>query len=857
MSKSVQIFDWKSEPFGFLSNNYNHSMFFSQTRKQYASVNQYIYENMLTEHSSKQELRRIKKNIENAFLEKRKMEINNVIRKAIQIALKTKFTQDDELRSELINTGNARLYYLSNDPFLGASAGHESKNWYGIYLEQIRNELISDLKKKKKETDEKEKNMIFYHIYLASIALKNAIQKDKDDLKRFLKMPITDILSILGTPKDALNIEELLANKKKDMYKDIELFIDNTDNLVPSIRKKYIAELRLAKKTDRKKIIFDTYTDFFIKQEYPLLDKEKAKKVKSQTFSSMNFLNQSDLLETKLYKVFKQNKLPEKVMTAIHQKLEHYTIPSKKEVEEATNEVITFSSKSVEPTQYNKLSISKIYILQTENMSAEDIEKYKSYMKYVKFSPLHNEKKMLVIGNIPFLRVSNYIIASVIAYESKMSIEMAHSYLLKQAKKISELVPQDFLDTDKATANYLKVSEESSEKYLIQYCKEGLDKKFEDRIAQDFLLATGNKHIIYNDFTNPILGIGNNHKGKNIVGKYLVDIRAKLIKQRQTEKIHLIRTEDITELFKTNSFMKNWAELRVRECCNVLQIMKKYIKRKFNSEINEFNSAFTISVLDNIYQSCSKIYGASKQVTSKAPDYFIQWAKKYCDTIKNDAIEVIWKRTVIVIYYLVQSIDASNRSDITITSEIAKAQTYSSAVIEKCEDLGLSKYDNCIISALVNLLSGIIKFNTNISVTYEITEEDVRIAVSIILNSFVIELDSISETMEKEDKEYDLPVDLGELPDIEHPELVFDEIDDLNEQRDLEGEIDESNDYGDEYDESPLTDIIETVISDIPEIKDKEAIGIAIEKAVKTIKKWRMPIERKRNRINFFATQIR
>ena len=109
------------------------------------------------------------------------------------------------------------------------------------------------------------------------------------------------------------------------------------------------------------------------------------------------------------------------------------------------------------------------------------------------------------------------------------------------------------------------------------FSTKGLDKKFEDRGLEDLLLMTGYSKLIYNDFSDPILGVGDkkqNIKGLNYIGEYLMKLRMKYRELRKNETFDKLDESHISEILTEDPFMKEWLRMRVTDMCKVVTIMK-------------------------------------------------------------------------------------------------------------------------------------------------------------------------------------------------------------------------------------------------------------------------------------------
>jgi predicted NAD-dependent protein-ADP-ribosyltransferase YbiA (DUF1768 family) len=924
MVEVIKFFDPNDKPFGRLSNNYRHNIKLADG-KTCATVTNYIYASILRKPLHKQIVCLAKKDVIQTFNKLYEEEFNSKFKKALKKSLQVKFSNpDSDISKLLLQTGDARIFYFSYDHFLGTIDPNDSmkgENWYGLALEQARLDLNNMLKKQKTLVINTEKDEKIYDIYLAQKGLIDAIKKG-NNLKQFIGMSISEIIRVLGRQNlehMCLPIKPFLENFRRGHSDDIKPFIDYPENLVHVIRKNWIPKLQENKQREERKIIFDMYADYLLDRKFPDVTKDKYAEAKSQHFDNPTFQAEAENLEIRLYNLFKAGMLSENLCKDIDERLKSFYIPTDDEVKEAILYPISWKDK---PEDIKKITKSRngesIIVLPSELFN--DSPFYRNNAKYIALSPFAFSIPLLKIKNFSYITIAHYILTKLIKFVGHISLKESYSYILRTPG-----IPKDqnsFLDPDQVTKNFNTIKDKTYFSDMIKYAKEALDKKFEDRYMQDILLITGNSQLIYNDFSEPILGGITNKREKayNFVGKYLMELRNKFIQIRKQEKFDVLKEEDITNIFQTDRFMNDWIRNRVKDSCNVLNIMKNYLKVKQNIT-TDLTTEFTSAVLDNIFQPCSQIYAAAHNIKAKVPDYFRQMVLNECNQFKpgRDAqsVEVIWKRLAVIIYYLIKHLNDSGSTIENIRAEIGRVQIFSSTSIHKCEKIITNEYDNCIVSAIINILRGIIDFNKKFSKSYEVTvtELDVKTAVSIILKTdpygILVKKDKKLDYLKNDDEDisddddevtherkYKPPNKLYKLykKDIDIPDfkpmyveegrevlededdedalgkegqLIFEheeEIDPedkqvLAEEEEEEVEFDERDgeeDFHSDEDDgySPHSDLIVLVLRTIDEIKYPEDIADNIEEAVKVIKGWKkMSTHAKRIRINFFATQ--
>lgn len=880
MTKTIKIFDPKDKPFGWLSNNYKHEM--TIDRQIWQTVTNFIYASVLQTPMNKNVIRLTSntKDVKQEFLNLYQEEINNVIEKSIMEALPVKF-ENEQLSELLLSTGKSPILYVSNNTLLGIGAKNDGKNLYGKQLMQVRHLLRAAYKIKEKETAKVEKDQIIYDTYLAEIGMTDAI-KAGDDLSDYINKSSTEIVDILGRNKlsqKAPNKETILENIHKGNFPNILRAVDYPGTLVLEIRKKRMGDLRVAKIKERKSILFEMYADYLLVKYYPELPADKYAHAKNQQFKDMGWQQKKEL-EDSLYELFKKGMLSSRLSDAFDERMSSFEIPSEEDVKNAKNVTINYTDKpSTITAPYAPATGKPILVYSSDSPDIED-----KYKPYIVFSPI-SLTGMLKINGLIYPTVTHFIIYNLLAHLPDVGKNQAYSYLLQQPDQ--KFTGENFLHPNSAQRKYENIRDISYQEQLHKYAREGMNVKFTDRVLQDILIMTGDSNLVWNDFSDPILGIGTKEiKGENFVGKYLMELRSKFIEERKNEQLETINADDITTVLNKDPFMKEWLRMRVRDMCKVLRTMKNYIWAK--DEIDtKFNVEFTTTVLDKIYQPCSQIFGAANKITAEVPQYFrvmVQDCPGFSQ-IGHDTVEVMWRRLAVMIYYLIEHLDNSSIKNIRAVIGRIELMVSNKAT---CVNIIADEYDNCIASALINLLKGINIFNKQFSYNTTITEKDVNTAASIILDADVSDEVAPKSKIakKKDDPEIDpafmklIKGNIGDFEDYEslsavkrpirdNPEIYPEdygpefvpELDEHSERDEDEEEFvfplsPEDSEFESEQEAgfSLRRNMLVSVVSEIEDIKDPELIAKHIEGAIDTIKTYPMSKQIKRNRINFFAT---
>ena len=858
MATEIKISDPNDKPFGCLSNNYMQKKLDNNDVKinsiNCMTLTNYIYANFLKKGTHIRAVCKEKdyKMVKKKFIEFNNSEIVTELKKSIMTALDIMFKNSPELTNLLLSTGTSDIKYVST--FLGNKSTCYDKNLYGICLQQQRHKIKGEIIKKEKQSQEEKEEQSNYDIYIVYKGLTTLI-KGGEDIRPFLGKNINEIIQQLDRKvlERQMNKNNFLIEYKKgsnftklgDLYK-------YPQHLVPYILKTELRILFTNNERKKKKEIFSMYADYLLAKEFNV-EKDKYEVAKTQEFNNEKFNNMAYQLEDRLYALYKAGSLSERLSNNMDTIDKSYPFPSQKQVEEA--EKYTFSYDKTEKKDLEEQHKPEIFVYPYPSRDS----KYSENAQYTLLSPLSffEKEKVLKIDNRFYISIIHYIIVNLLIHIG-VSYDIAYTYILKNKDNKGVYTKESFVDPIQVISIYNNQKQKIYADNLIKYTKKGLELKFNNnRVLQDFLLATGNATLIYDSNVGDAI---DNSIFKRVVGQYLMGLREKFSKERLDDKFNLLKAADVTWLFKNDSFMNEWVKKRVFDSCTTLIIMKDYLKYKYNHDV-KISSEFTRMVLDNIYQPCSEVYGAADEITAEAPEYFSKMvAESPISTRDSKVIDVIWKRLAVVIYYLILHLKTNLKKNIKtqdISSEIVNIQTLTNNIYQ-CEEIITSDdYANCIASAIINLICGIYKFNKKISkdpeAIIDINEKDVNAAVSIILQT-------VNVTISKETDEEEHSEQEEEHSDEE--ELKFN----LDKKSSDESSGDESSgDEGHESDGSgndlsPREDrsmMIKEFLNHLDEFNytNKTMISKNIEEAIEFIKKNTTKINNKvkKNRINFFA----
>ena len=483
----------------------------------------------------------------------------------------------------------------------------------------------------------------------------------------------------------------------------------------------------------------------------------------------------------------------------------------KKDVDERLIEIERIKSV-IDKVYYNLDTITRDRDIKNYNEDLKnDIKNYNEDLK--KLNKLYKNKKNDL--NRIYEKQTN----NVLSFAG--NLKEAQQYLLKDpsGKNWNINTPFNWIDYKTLYDNYFNISLYKIDERLKELTIIGLNKKFEDRILQNILLTTENRIIVWNDRKDNILGIGKSINGENFVGKYLMTLRNEIFNQQNLENIEILTEENVTNIIQGDTFMTNWLEMKLKDMCNIVKKVKQYSKLKYDINI-ENNKLFYNIVLNKILQPCSELFILSNKVTAEVPLYFVKLVNKYIKTKYNPSIiQLLWKRIVVMVYYIIKNVKDPTLYNIKNT--LLKVELL---VSKEQNCISIIKEDekaNCIFSALINILSGIIEFNkeynklknelviptesfyniqTGEIISIEpknintlINKYDFELAISIILNTTnIITLETIKEDKNKKEVEEEVMEPVEEDQD-EAVEEIFEYAIQENEDQEQQNEEDKED----------------------------------------------------------------
>jgi predicted NAD-dependent protein-ADP-ribosyltransferase YbiA (DUF1768 family) len=307
--------------------------------------------------------------------------------------------------------------------------------------------------------------------------------------------------------------------------------------------------------------------------------------------------------------------------------------------------------------------------------------------------------------------------------------------------------------------------------------------------------------------------------------------------------------------FKKDTFKKDDPENNLLE----MQIFEAMQEEQLNEFLGKKNKEEVVHItqedLEKVKREQDKIYTDFKNKIKKS-----ETEDKYYQQSLTNISQLYWKYIVRLLNELIKiSSDSKDNSENSINKIILMYEKESSKLI-KCSSIIEDEKQNCTVSALINLLSIIKIFKLHFSCPNNLDTEDVKFAVSIIIEiPYKTKLDDIEEMS---DSDKDLEENIVE-EDSDSDGEVFDVKEDLFPPEETKDDIHASNTYNPisygfngKYKKEDIANIEKLLASFNDNVHSSVNHQLAqyIMDSVKIIEDYKMDPQVKSNRINFFAT---
>ena len=886
---AIRISDPVDRPFGALSpSTYQPFYIDGET---YNTVLNYTYSSILKYPGNRSLLMNASpKDIYDLYDKTSKIEVGRCQQEAASAAYRPKILSNEELKTLLLDTGTRKIIYMSLNPYLGINpTTNEGTNTIGNILMAIRHDLHVE-KRELLQTDATQKHdENLYKSYLIYTGLLSRIRSG-DNLMNYLGLNTEQLITILGNDIrkyeniEANSPEEALAKRSppkstivmmknaKQLEHVIEDGIYAPELLVRSVRKDGLGHLRTRLLKERSRIIFDCFVDYVLEKSYPNVRNEQYEAARRQTFRSLQAKELDALIETTVEQ-YNQGMISERLSRCIDNKIERIRPPSLEDIQSAEEFDVSYQGERA-------IANTKIYVTDGNNNPIELWKDPNDRMdpSYYPLLPTVNTG-IITVNDYRFPDVSTYILFQSLIYHAgpSSSFPLSNSSPSRISTEVGKIYntliladesPDHFLPIEELNHAYPRLVQQWINQRSRDSATRAMDVMFRNQNTQDLLLSTGEQPIEYivkcrfidggnvdDNSCDLFLGVAyvrrhNQHipHGSNVIGQYLSIIRDRVKDQRKDIHLEKLTIDDITDLLRASPFLDSWMKMKVKDMCLTILKLWHYHQsanittrnRSILEDPDDIPPGIIRQALDKIYQPCSQISGNISRINIESPAYFTSLinSRTGFEGVGFDGIDAIWKRTAVMIYFIIHQMRKT--SMVGIISIIAGAESLnSSEIAQDCPNLATTDVERCIVAAILNILDGIMRFNTATARgTTEIDAKAVNVAISIILDNPDTTFNYFSARKEQVTRDMTNPSE--EL--IQESRMVQENSDDL-------GTSDEMGPR-----RSILRPELERILERNSVPKDNLNILLdTIDRAVVIIRDDRkMSLRTKTNRINFF-----
>jgi hypothetical protein len=322
------------------------------------------------------------------------------------------------------------------------------------------------------------------------------------------------------------------------------------------------------------------------------------------------------------------------------------------------------------------------------------------------------------------------------------------------------------------------------------------------------------------------------------------------------------------DLHRREEWANFWRHLNASE---VSQPEKKEALKVFKvQQKEEYNDFWGIETGMRTNDAISRHEHEISELKKEFSRYLRKYERvdKHYFLVMKGIAQIYWDHIAVMLSALIQNVippTASNIRDVLVKVEMLNSEKAS------CARIIVNEQDNCIVSALLNLLVGIQKFKEEFSGNTELDTDDVSLAGSIILNNKFQ-----AKHVNPDEPDFDDGDDVVPLFDVS-PSGSF-PVDRETTPIDVVNKDEDDDENFDVYAENPyfafkwgvkgrrntgrrgkqigssgdLAKVEQQLIQ--MGVSDSRELSMAIMKTVQSVKKSNMSAKVKQNRINFFAT---
>lgn len=768
MAKTISIFDPKEKPYGSLSNNA--TSYFELDGEKWKTVTHYLYSSLLHFHTFKALVRNQAKvrEVRDVFLNLYNQEIHDVTVSAVYEANEVKFS-NPELKKLLLATEGYEIIYLSSDPILGVRIEGEEligDNALGKSLMQIRARSAVAVAKAEPTAPQKLEDKI-YEIYKAYQVLETYVNRDNRDVASLEGLSYEEIINTRPQAASTgagwvLESKFLPAPKFIDKALVVELYnrgsfpiitkeVENPGNLVPLFRQEFIGRINNKIKLNRQNVILKMFFNYWMNKgdprdgpKFSTIPESKWGEARTEALSQLS-TSQLVSLRERLAFLFEKGMLSATLSGEIDDALANLPRPlTKEEIAKIKNFTLYKEEKEVRAEEERpKPQGRKIFIKESGN--PPEIQPFSPYFH----APME-------IFALEFPTVIHYILTKLLSILRQFgALGNAYNKML-----IPGAAGVQFRDIPSYYSVYQYEKDVEYVEGMEGFTVLGMDKKFAGHYSlQTLLLTTEGSMLEYTD-RDLILGTGplpekrgNNfvdpeRQGNNFVGKYLMKIRERVAKERATAGETIVKIEEVASVLLGDVQLRQWMESRLIELCQTIGIIRDYFQTKYEYTYGvELTGNFVLLVLQNFYGDCFQLYNFSQKIDVAVPLEFTAllatcpgfdlyqkkgWKGLELNPDKEVLIQTIWNYFSSMFYSLVKF--AAEPTQVQVRRLLVVSEVELSKE-RPCAKRLQDRKDNCILSALINILAHLKNFTLEYGVTnFQINDRDILISMNILLN---------------------------------------------------------------------------------------------------------------------------
>ncbi len=742
MAKPIRIFDPKEKPYGPLSNN--STSYFELGREKWKSVTHYLYSSLLHFPLFKTLVRNQAKvrEVRAVFLNLYNQEIHDVTVSAAYEANEVKFSKP-ELRQLLLTTEGYEIIYVSADPVLGVRfEGKEfiGDNAIGKSLMQIRAAASVSAAKAEPTASQKLEDRI-YEIYKAYHVLEVSVNKDNRDVASLEGLSYEEIINTRPQAKfvDKKLVVELY---NRGSFPLVTKEVENPGNLVPLFRKEFIGRINKKIKLNRQNVILNMFFNYWMGKgdprdgpKFSAVPESRWGEAREQALGRLGTSQLVSLRERVAY-LFEKGMMSATLSGEIDDALANLPRPlSKEEIARAKD----FSPAREEgggarvEEEGPKPQGRRIFIYEDLAANPPEIQPFSPYFH----APME-------IFALEFPTAIHYVLTKLLSILRQFgTLNDAYNKML-----IPGPAGVQFRDVPSYYSVYHYEKDAEYVEGMEGFTALGMDKKFSGGYSlQTLLLATEDSELVYTD-RDPILGAGTKEQpGDNFVGKYLMKIREREDKERAASGEIIVKIEEVASVLLGDPQLRQWMEGRLFELCQTIGIIREYFRTKYDFTYGvELTGNFVLLILQNFYEDCFQLQAFSQKIDVAVPLEFTAllancsgfdlyqkkgWKGLELNPDKKGLVRTVWNYFTSMFYSLVKF--AAKPTQVQLRRLLVVSEVELSKE-RPCAKLLQDKKDNCILSALINILGHLKNLTLEYGVKFQIDDKEILVSMNILLN---------------------------------------------------------------------------------------------------------------------------